>query len=465
MLRLALLLSLVLVSAAPGQPAGWQYLSVDDQYSELAQGVWQSRGYGWVLNVAPDSAIIYTSGAAGCIADPIITGYIIEEPKMLIRTAGTSMDLAFREANSTRYTFDRLPALPDACTQIVPDTPSSVFDYAWTVMNEQYAFFDEHGVDWAARRAEIEPRIRDDMSDAELFDALEAMLAGLNDGHIELTGEVDGEDRRYSGQGAPVLRPLLQTWFERQDEHETFQAFANDWYFGSRRRIRSELLNDSSRTTFGGNVFWGRIGQTGYINVAGMSGFKNEDSETFYDQIENVHGMMDDILTDLADTDAIIIDVMLNQGGFDEIGLAIAQHFANHPTPGVTKYAGNAEADTRQTMVIQPARGVRYLKPVYVLTSDVSVSAAETFTMYMRALPTVTHAGSTTRGALSDILFRPLPNEWLLELSNEVYLDAEDELWEARGIPPELPLTVFAEKTPYGHLDAIAELARRAGQQ
>jgi hypothetical protein len=35
-----------------------------------------------------------------------------------------------------------------------------------------------------------------------------------------------------------------------------------------------------------------------------------------------------------------------------------------------------------------------------------------------------------------------LPNEWILSLSNEVYLDSEGALWESRGIPPEIPLAI-----------------------
>jgi carboxyl-terminal processing protease len=87
------------------------------------------------------------------------------------------------------------------------------------------------------------------------------------------------------------------------------------------------------------------------------------------------------------------------------------------------------------------------------------MSAAEGFTLTMRAFPTVTHAGETTRGALSDLLERPLPNGWTLTLSNEVVLDADGESWERRGIPPDLPMDVFESGNLDGRVDAILALA------
>ena len=106
--------------------------------------------------------------------------------------------------------------------------------------------------------------------------------------------------------------------------------------------------------------------------------------------------------------------------------------------------------------------GKRYDKPVTLLTTHVTVSAAETFSMAMRALPTVTHRGEATRGALSDVLEKVLPNGWSLRMSNETYLDAEGELWERRGVIPEEEIEVFREATiDTSHTDVLRELAAR----
>jgi carboxyl-terminal processing protease len=63
--------------------------------------------------------------------------------------------------------------------------------------------------------------------------------------------------------------------------------------------------------------------------------------------------------------------------------------------------------------------------------------------MAMRALPNVTHVGQRTRGSLSDVLTKRLPNGWFVTLSNEVYLDGAGKGWEGLGIPPTVPVAVF----------------------
>ena len=95
----------------------------------------------------------------------------------------------------------------------------SVFDYAWGLMNEHYAFFELHGVDWEARRKMLRPRVRQDMGEAELFDLLEEMLSGLVDAHLTLEATIGGADMRYDG-GGPTRRldPALDAAFAEQTE-------------------------------------------------------------------------------------------------------------------------------------------------------------------------------------------------------------------------------------------------------
>jgi carboxyl-terminal processing protease len=90
------------------------------------------------------------------------------------------------------------------------------------------------------------------------------------------------------------------------------------------------------------------------------------------------------------------------------------------------------------------------------VTDRETISAAEILTMCLRALPNVTHIGEATRGSLSDILTKDLPNGWTLNLSNEVYLDSERKGWEGKGIPPHTEFMVHAEDTAPGDSEAAA---------
>src|SRR6185312_943777 len=101
----------------------------------------------------------------------------------------------------------------------------------------------------------------------------------------------------------------------------------------------------------------------------------------------------------------------------------------------------------------------RYVGPVYLLTSDVTLSAAEVFGLYMRALPNVVQVGETTRGAFSDMIEKPLPNGWLLDISAEVYRDPDGRSYEAHGLPPKLKREVFpADDLFGGHARAVLAL-------
>ena len=77
----------------------------------------------------------------------------------------------------------------------------------------------------------------------------------------------------------------------------------------------------------------------------------------------------------------------------------------------------------------------------------------------MRALPTVRHVGKTTRGALSDMTEKPLPNGWSLSLPAEIYLDAGGLRHEVRGISPQLEGDVFpADDLTSGHANRVLYL-------
>jgi carboxyl-terminal processing protease len=156
---------------------------------------------------------------------------------------------------------------------------------------------------------------------------------------------------------------------------------------------------------------------------------------------------------------AVIIDLSVNYGGFDFVSRAIAERFAAERTHAYTKYAGDAENPIRTRVVLNPSQGTRFEGPVFLMTSNITVSAGEILTMALRALPNVTHVGELTRGALSDVLDRTLPNGWELSLSNEVYLDSSGAAWEGRGIQPEWKMQVFPDGDPTtGHWTAIQRL-------
>jgi len=462
-MRSLLVLTLGLLMTPTTSAQTWQPLRAGDTIDASTHGVWQSRGYGWVVEIAADGLAVYDTSPSGCMPNEETQDELAGWVNVFSRE-GDALRLAFRPENSTQYVFDPLDAVPAVCSTRPGDSPREVFDYLWTAMDQHYAFFDLHGVDWHARYAELAPTVTDATTDAELKATVLQLVDGIDDGHLNMMMIVDGEPDMVGGKPPRQLNGAIQAAFDAQDEEESRRAFTSAWVEGNRARLEQEILDGPMDASSNGRVRWGRAGDIGYVAINGMEQFAEGDDVTLNQDLEAVETILSQVVQDLADTDAMIVDVAFNQGGYDEVALAVAAHFAAEPTLALTKGTHGAPAGSRQSFHIVPAE-TRYVKPVILLTSDVTVSAAEVFSMSMRALPNVTHAGAPTRGAFSDVLIQVLPNGWMMTLSNEVYRDASGELWERRGIQPEEPFAMFSGGDLNGHFEAIRELvARLQGQ-
>ena len=110
---------------------------------------------------------------------------------------------------------------------------------------------------------------------------------------------------------------------------------------------------------------------------------------------------LDEAVASFQGARAVIVDVTNNRGGYDGIAQHIAGRFTETRRLAYTKIGFGAQGVEPQPFHVEPSARVRYTGPVYLLTSDVTLSAAEIFSLYMRALPNVVHVGDTTRGAFS----------------------------------------------------------------
>lgn len=89
---------------------------------------------------------------------------------------------------------------------------------------------------------------------------------------------------------------------------------------------------------------------------------------------------------------ALIIDLRDNGGGFQDMVMLIASHFFDHPVNMFDPRGGESWT--------HPVRGNRLAdKPVYVLTSHTTISAAEDFCYNLKMLKRATLVGETTRGS------------------------------------------------------------------
>jgi hypothetical protein len=94
-------------------------------------------------------------------------------------------------------------------------------------------------------------------------------------------------------------------------------------------------------------------------------------------------------------------------------------------------------------MVVR-AGGPRYTGAVRVLTSDLSISAGETFIealMGRKSPPT--RFGTTTQGVFADDMRRKLPDGWDFTVGNGDYIASDGRNYENTGIPPTTQIRTF----------------------
>jgi len=134
----------------------------------------------------------------------------------------------------------------------------------------------------------------------------------------------------------------------------------------------------------------------------------------------------------------LILDMRLNSGGDDRLGLALAGSLTAQVRPGFSKCARDGDGFTPvQRTTVQP-RPKAFSGPVVVLISPLNWSAGENFAMTIKDFPNVVVVGDRTGGVHSDTLIKYLPNGWRFTLSNEVFTAPDGTTYETVGVPPDL---------------------------
>ena len=408
-------------------------------------GVWRSQGYGHLLVIRRGAPTLYHAAGPYCYPDPKpdAGGH---ESFRLVDVVSRSR-IAFAEApGQTRYVFDRIAELPFACLTKRSWSSAEIGSLIATTFTDLYPGFGHRGRTQAGLNAAI-AILPANATDAALYGASVAVLGALDDAHVGLEATVDGEEHSFEGGEAPSILAARRDAALGDDPATRERSWSRRYREGV-----TALLDGGGHQVANRRILWGRIGRVGYINVVSMGAFASDGPS---DDTVALDAALDEALTAFRGLPGVIIDVSNNRGGYDAISLRIAGRFADRRTLAFDKRAVGATLPF-QSFYVEPATRVRYLGPVTLLTSDVTVSAGETFTLAMRSLPNVRHAGGRTRGALSDQLSKPLPNGWTLTLPAEIYRAPDGRLYEGIGITPECPI-------PPGltHAASVAKIAER----
>jgi hypothetical protein len=437
---------------------------LDDAALQQLEGIWEQRGYGNIYEYTGNRTTWYTVTENTClevVTDHGLVGLSDDDvAQTRYNLEGNQLSIAF-PAEPFMRRLERLENLPARCEETLARDAQSVFDFTWETFDEYYAFFDLRNVDWAAEYQNQLPGVAEVTDDASLFELLANLLSPIDDGHVFLFSDDDGFSPA-TNRGANLE---LERGFEAQSEITDPGVFVD----GVLNQFENVLVSkmDEGSVEEQGQLVWATIndGSVGYLFIGAMEGYvQDADGEPIdaseVEELAAASAAMDLAMVDLANTSRLIVDVRINGGGLDSIGLNFAQRFVSDRQLAFSKSARGRDFESVPVEAwLEPPASGAYLNPVTMIVGADTASAAEVFAIPMHRLPQVTVIGERTAGILSDILQKPLPNGWFVGLSNEVYLDAQGVSFEGTGLTPDIEVPVFRLEDIEAGIDPALEQA------
>lgn len=407
-------------------------------------GLWRMDGYGTVLSLDGDTLQEFQTTSVGCLKGDTACRtapgtYATPDGTTQTVRPGPGRERATLGADASvgHRTLRRIHELPADCTRPVPKDPRTAFDVFWHSFAENYPFFAAKGVDWQDVRDRYRPKVHKDTTREELFGVFSDMVRPLHDAHVAVQ---DGEQifaqvRPGTEPPSPELDSKVKKFItERDRKHAPYrQDFAN------------------GRITYADLP--GRASGQGYLRISGFGGYA-PDGAPYPVHVAELDKALDTILTSdrTRRLNGLIIDLRINGGGSDALGIHIAERLTDKPYVAYAKSARNHPTDpdrhTRPEPIrVVPADGPRYTGPIAVLTGGSTVSAGETFTQALIDRPGGTiRVGQPTQGVFSDVMARNLPGDMTAWLPNEEFLNRSGRTYDGTGIPPHLTEPVFTKE-------------------
>lgn len=423
------------------------------------EGAWLADGYGLLFELNTTDLSVYELTSISCSYSqtrPPIKA--VPSNSTLAFSSGNSITTLSRtdDPNTLRLHMDwaasdlilhRTDKLPEMCTHKPANSPQENYAIFWQTFAEQYPFFALRKVDWRAVDQQFRSKVTNTTGPAELFQIFRQMIEPLHDTHTSIE--------------ASDLKQEFEGW--RRDPGNRSDAAWKE----AASIIESKYLQGPLLPYCKGRIQFGMLkSHLGYLRV---TTFYDYADGTYADELQCLQHSLTSIFETREKLNGLVIDVRLNHGGDDPLGVEIAARLTDKKYLAYEKAARNNSAldapvhfTERQPLWVVPAGAPGFKGKVTLLIGPDTVSAGETFTMaLMGREPHVLRIGLNTQGVFSDVLRRSLPNGWYFGLPNEVYYTADGTAFDAIGVPPDIQVSFFTLEDLKVSRDAALEEAIR----
>jgi CubicO group peptidase (beta-lactamase class C family) len=280
--------------------------------------------------------------------------------------------------------------------------------------------------------------------DAKMRDeVIEGALKALNEGYVfpETAKQMEQairqriERKEYDNiTSAPSFAATLTAHLQEVSKDKHLRVIFNDgsrpMFGGQNPADRESARAMAAKRNFGFEKVERLDGNIGYLDLRG------------FENLELARDTAAAAMNFLANTDALIIDLRQNGGGQPDTVAFISSYLFNQRTHLNDIYDRPANT-TREFWTSEDVPGKRYGdKPVFVLTSKRTFSAAEEFTYNLKNLKRATIIGETTGGGAHPVRARPLGKNFLITVPFARAINPITKTnWEGVGVKPDVETT------------------------
>ncbi|MCQ2114120.1 MAG: S41 family peptidase [Bacteroidaceae bacterium] len=304
------------------------------------------------------------------------------------------------------------------------DSRDGNYDALWTIMDEHYCYFDykktEYGLDWNNVYAKYKGRADTVKTVIEQFDVFSDMLDELRDGHVNLVSDFN----------------FYRYWDWKEGYPENFsdsilrRYIGTDYYMAG--GLKYCILRDS----------------IAYLRCESFSSSFSENNLSY-------------ALFLMSECPALILDLRNNGGGNLTLAERLSSRFTEEKIlTGYMRHKtgkGHSDFSDYEARYIEPSSGVRWTKPIIVLTNRGVFSAANECVNELRCCPNVTVVGDRTGGGGGLPFTSELPNGWTVRFSACPMYDKNKKDIEF-GIEPDYKVDITSDDYQKG-VDTILEFA------